>query len=421
MRVFAAVLLALLLAGCAGGAATRPAPAWVTTPPGEDKDFMYFTSSGSSPEGDQVKAEEIARGALIDSIMQYLGAKITAETTSTARAALDSFQSDVRQQITQTSSGRISGLSLADTWVDRQKARTSVYLLAKFAKADLAREKKRIEAVFQEQVAAVSGPENEAKGLEDEGRHYEAAVKYIEAAAAAAKSDIDNAKIKFERNINQAKAALDRISLVKLNDNLKTAAGKGFAEPFRVKVVTGSMASDPGVPDASLAATYVEIRSGSKQVRTVPVKAGGDGVASVHVPRARVRRIREAHRGPRPGSVPGDAAGPVAGRPAEGPAAARRARHGRRAGGPRGKEEGRVQPRGDLAGTGGLHIHRRGFPGPAGRSRRLERFQRGHPEGAHGRPVQGAHDRDGAGPHRGQERPRGRGGRGSAGRGMRRA
>jgi len=284
MRVFAAVLLALLLAGCAGGAATRPAPAWVTTPPAEDRDFMYFTSSGSSPEGDQVKAEEIARGALIDSLMQYLGAKITAETTSTAKAALDSFQSDVRQQITQTSSGRISGLSLADTWVDRQKARTSVYLLAKFAKADLAREKKRIEAVFQEQVAAVSGPEDEAKGLEDEGRHYDAAVKYIEAAAAAAKSDIDNAKIKFERNINQAKAALDRISLVKLNDNLKTAAGKGFAEPFRVKVVTGSMASDPGVPDASLAATYVEIRSGSKQVRTVPVKAGGDGVASFAYP-----------------------------------------------------------------------------------------------------------------------------------------
>lgn len=280
MKLVTAVLLALTLAGCAGGAATRPAPDWVTTPPGEDRDFMYFTGSGSSPEGDQVKAEEIARGALIDTIMQYLGAKITAETTSVARATVDSFQTDVRQQITQSSSGRIAGLSLADTWVDRQKARTTVYLLAKFARADLAREKKRIEAVFQEQVAAVSGPEAEAKAMDAEGRHYEAAVKYIEAAAAAAKSDLDNAKIKFERNINQAKAALDRISLVKLNDNLKTGAGKPFADPFRLKVVSGAAAADPGVPDAALLASYAEIRSGSKQMRAVPLKTGADGVAS---------------------------------------------------------------------------------------------------------------------------------------------
>jgi hypothetical protein len=284
MRVFAAVLLALLLVGCAGGAAGRPAPAWVTTPPGEDRDFMYFAASGSSPEGDQAKAEEVARGALIDTIMQYLGATITAETTSTAKAALDSFQSEVRQQITQSSSGRIAGLSLADSWVDRQKARTSVYLLAKFSKPDLAREKKRVEAVFQEKVDAVGRPEAEARSLEGEGRHYEAAVRFIEAAAAAARSDIDNAKIKFERNVDAAKAALDRISLVKLNDNLRTAAGKAFAEPFRVKVVAGSTASDPGVPDATLAASYVEIRSGSKQVRTVPLKAGADGTASFTYP-----------------------------------------------------------------------------------------------------------------------------------------
>lgn len=284
MRVFAAVLLALFLVGCAGGAASRPAPSWVTTPPGEDRDFMYFTASGSSPEGDQAKAEEIARGLLIDTIMQYLGASITAETTSTAKAALDSFQSEVRQQITQTSSGRIAGLSLADTWVDRQKARTTVYLLAKFSKPDLAREKKRIEAVFQEKVDAVARPEREGQDLEEEGRHYEAAVKFIEAAAAAARSDIDNAKIKFERNVNAAKAALDRITLVKLNDNLKTAAGRAFAEPFRLKVVAGAVAADPGVPGATLAATYVEIRSGSKQVRTVPVKAGTDGAASFSYP-----------------------------------------------------------------------------------------------------------------------------------------
>ncbi len=284
MKVLAAVFCALVCLGCASGAATKPAPGWVTTPPGEDKDFMYFTGSGSSTAGSQAEAEEIARGVLIDSLMQYLGARITAETTSTAKASVDAYQSDVRQQITQSSSGRIAGLSLADSWVDKQKARTTVYLLAKFAKADLAKEKKRIEAVFQEQVAAVSGPEVEAKGLEEEGRFYEAVVKYIEAAAAAAKSDLDNAKIKFERNLNGAKSALDRLSLVKLNDNLKTAAGKAFAEPFRLKVVTGSTAADPGVPAVTLAASYAEVKASGKQMRSAPLKTGADGTASFTYP-----------------------------------------------------------------------------------------------------------------------------------------
>lgn len=284
MKVLAAVFCALACLSCASGAATKPAPDWVTTPPGEDKDFMYFTGSGSSTSGSQAEAEQIARGVLIDSIMQYLGARITSETTSTAKASVDAYQSDVLQQITQSSSGRIAGLSLADSWVDKQKPRTTVYLLAKFAKADLAKEKKRIEAVFQEQVAAVSGPEAEARSLEEEGRFYEAVVKFIEAAAAAAKSDLDNAKIKFERNINAAKSALDRLSLVKLNDNLKTAAGKAFAEPFRLKVVTGSTEADPGVPAAALSASYAEIRASGKQMRSAPLKTGADGVASFTYP-----------------------------------------------------------------------------------------------------------------------------------------
>jgi hypothetical protein len=67
---------------------------------------------------------------------------------------------------------------------------------------------------------------------------------------------------------------------VKLNDNQKTGAGKPFADPFRLKVVSGAAAADPGVPDAALLASYAEIRSGSKQMRAVPLKTGADGVAS---------------------------------------------------------------------------------------------------------------------------------------------
>jgi hypothetical protein len=282
-RVMTAVL-ALAVLGCAGSAATRPAPDWVSTPPKPDANFYYFTGAGTSKDNDQAMAEQIARGAMIDEIMRYIGVKVTAETTAVARASVDSFKSDVLQSITQTGSGRIAGLQVSDKYVDAKTNGTTVYLLARYAKKDLDKEKKRIEDLFIEQQRAVSDPETQAKGLEGEGDYYGAAVKYIQAATAAATSGLDNAKIKFERNINAAKNALDRIALVKLNDNLKTAAGTAFADPFTLKVVAGATSKDPGIPEVAITAVYTEIKQDRKQVRTVSLKTDARGMASFTYP-----------------------------------------------------------------------------------------------------------------------------------------
>jgi len=280
MRRAAAALAVLFLAGCAGGPGLRPAPEWVFTPPAEDAAYMYFSGSGTSAEGDRVKAEDTARGALIGEIMRYLGVQVTSETTAVARASADSYASDIRRRITETSSGRIAGLSLADSWTETGRAGTTVHLLARFAKQDLEKEKARIAQVFAEQAEAVARPEREAQDREAEGRLYEAASRYIDAAVAAAGSGLDNARIKFERNIAAARAALERISLVKLNDNLSTDAGFAFAEPFRLKAAAGAGAGAPGVPNVALLAAYEEARKEGRQPRTAALVTGEDGIAS---------------------------------------------------------------------------------------------------------------------------------------------
>jgi hypothetical protein len=280
--IHAALIFVLL--GCAGGPAATQAPDWATATPQPDAAYHYFTGAGTSGKNDQAQAEQTARGALIDEIMRYIGVKVTSETTAVARASIDSFKTDVMQSVTQTGSGRIAGLEIADKFVEKRSNGTTVYLLARYNKTDLAKEKKRIEDIFIEQQRAVSGPEEAARRLEAEGDYFAAVVKYIEAAAAAAKSDIDNAKIKFERNINSAKGALDRIGLVKLNDNLTTAAGTPFAEPFRLKVVAGATAGDHGIPDAALRASFTEIKGDRKQVKSVALKTDADGVASFTYP-----------------------------------------------------------------------------------------------------------------------------------------
>jgi hypothetical protein len=184
--------------------------------------------------------------------MRYIGVRVTADTIAKVKASIDTFKSDVEQTISQAGSGRITGLQIADKYVEKRPEGTTVYLLARYNRADLAKEKQRMEEVFLEQRRAYEGPEREAKGLELSGDYYAAAIKYMEAAVAGAKSGMENARIIFERNVDSAKAAVGRISLIKLNDNLRTAAGMPFADPFSLKVVAGAGAEDQGISGVDL-------------------------------------------------------------------------------------------------------------------------------------------------------------------------
>ena len=283
--------LLLLYTSCASGPdtgqgpAAEPPPEWVLNPPESDDLYMYFTGSGTSSTGSLAEAEQAARGAVLDEIMRYLGVRITSETTATARASLDDFQTDVVQQLTSRSSGRVTGLEIAEKWQVEQAGGLTLYLLARYNKTDLTKEKRRLEEVFQEKIEAVSRPELEAQELESRGRLYQAAIRYLDAASAAFKSDLENAEIKFERNINQASDAIRRIGLVKLNDNLSVYLGQEFEEPFRVKVVNGSTVDDPGVEGVAVRVVYKEMRqSGRAAVRTALVKTDAEGVASFQSP-----------------------------------------------------------------------------------------------------------------------------------------
>jgi hypothetical protein len=281
--------LLLFTSGCAtepaaGEGAVTP-PDWVLNPPESDDQYVYFTGSGTSSSGSLAEAEQAARGGVLDEIMRYLGVRITSETTATARASMDDFQTDVVQQLTSTSSGRVTGLEIAEKWQVEQAGGLTLYLLARYNKTDLAREKRRLEEVFQEKIEAVSGPELEAQELQSQGQLYQAAVRYLDAASAAFKSDLENVEIKFERNINQASDAIRSIGIVKLNDNLSTFMGREFEEPFRAKVVNGATADDPGVEGASVRVVYKVMRSSGKTaVRTETVKTDADGFVSFQAP-----------------------------------------------------------------------------------------------------------------------------------------
>ncbi|HUX13237.1 MAG TPA: hypothetical protein VMW87_09415 [Spirochaetia bacterium] len=288
--IFAASVL--LLSGCAtaqsngspGGDATRApnsVPSWVLAPPVGDGRYEYFVGLASDGAGDVAKADERATHSLIGEIVRFLGVRITASTTAEARTTLESFQATVVEQVKQSGSAQVSGFQVADRYVQRQGDKVTVYILGKYERAALLQEQQRLSALFQERIAAVSGPESRGDQLLAVGEEYAAIQKYIEAAVAASSSRIDNADVKFERNITKARAAVSDIQITKLDDNLSATVNEPFSEDFLAKVETTVADVVKPVAHAVLTVSYRELsrNNGRVSIATATVTTNRDGIA----------------------------------------------------------------------------------------------------------------------------------------------
>ncbi|MBN2440095.1 MAG: hypothetical protein JXJ04_02075 [Spirochaetales bacterium] len=263
----------------------KAAPDWFFNPPDEDEKYKYFIGSGTSESGDISEAENNAIRDLMDSIIMFIGVQVDSDTTATARASLDDFSSDISQTVKTTGSARVSGFDIKEKLPHEKEGKITMYLLARYEKKELNKERDRIRKIFEEKYEAISGPEAEGDSFASKKKYYSAALKYIEAAGAASSSDVTNAEIKFERNINKAKGSIEKINLIKINDKLNGLAGEAFPEPFTIKVVSGASEDDPGIPDVVLEIGYKEMTDkGKMRARSQKMKTNAEGILTFDHP-----------------------------------------------------------------------------------------------------------------------------------------
>ncbi|HTX73450.1 MAG TPA: hypothetical protein VMC79_11540 [Rectinemataceae bacterium] len=277
----------LLFASCASVPAQQKAPAWTTTTPGPDGSNTYFVGYATDPGGNVAQATTAAANNLLSSIMQYIGVKVSVNTSATAKATLDSYSANITSTVTSSSTNQIAGFRIKDKYVyqDKKSKQVVVYVLASYATADLQKEKARIAALFQEKEDAVAKPESEGQALVSSGRYYDAVRKFVEAAAAASGSDIDNADIKMERNVNAARTALSKIHFLAADSVVVQASlSQPFPAPFKVKLLAGDGDTAPGVPGAALKVSY-QRKQGTRLVsKTEDAVTGPDGTLSYTPP-----------------------------------------------------------------------------------------------------------------------------------------
>jgi len=275
-RYAALAFAVLLLASCVSTPAQTKAPAWTLSTPSPDGTYTYFVGYSADPTGDAAKATEGATANLLSSIMNYIGVKITVDSSATARASYDSYQAEVVQTVRTQSTNRLAGFMVKDKHQIKEKGgRVTVYILASYITKDLEAEKTRIQKLFQEQIDAVAVPERKGQSLESEGRYFEAVQSYIEAAVAASGADIDNADIKLERNVNNARRVLQRLRFVAAGPAPKAGLGQPFSGPFPARLVYGENDSGPGIPGAEAYVTY-QVRQASGRLTGKTERAVSD-------------------------------------------------------------------------------------------------------------------------------------------------
>ncbi len=254
-------------------------PDWVKNPPADSAEFVYFSGQGFDAEKNTTRARELATQDLVSGIMRFTGVRVHSEVSTEAVATADSFESLLRKNVTQSGGARVTGFQIVHRWIQTMDTGVTVYILARYNKEDLLKEKARLEKLFQETIDAVAVPEREGDEFYRQGNYYEAVVRFLQATLAAAESDLENKDIYVNRNIDNAMRALERINFFALNNNLTFYVGAEIKEPFKIKVAAGPAADTRGVSKVALQFAYKKLQNNKKRTETSVIKTDASGNA----------------------------------------------------------------------------------------------------------------------------------------------
>ncbi|MEM5947514.1 hypothetical protein WKV44_03050 [Spirochaetia bacterium 38H-sp] len=278
------IFLAFVSCQSQGGVGKEEPPDWVLNPPAGDDNYEYFIGYASDESGNRANAEDLATSTLISEIVRFMGVEISADSTAEVKAGLDELETSIKQTVKQSSDARMSGFKVIDRYWYKDENGITIYILARYEKRELIKEKERLEALFKERYDAIAVPEGKGDSFIDSGRYFEAAAAYLDAARAAADSSLKNKEIRFNRNLDKAINALIGLEIEKTSDNLTAMVGKPFPSQFEGRVINKIGSSLEGVPNVQLTISYrATSPSGKTRIITDSVITDDNGYFSFSI------------------------------------------------------------------------------------------------------------------------------------------
>lgn len=244
------VPLLVLFIVCSTPALGQEPPKWVNNPPTQQGENAVFVGTGTSASGDSAAAKAAAWSEAMNQIMSYVGIKISETTEMEITSGYDTNADRFRRSVVSESSNQISSLKVGATFEKKTGTTLTTSMLVLYRLTDLEAEKRRVAALFKELNEAVDRPEKDADGLVAQGRVYDAVGRYLEAARVALNPAIENATIRFERNLSKARQVVQSLRLEVVAGTAKATVGRPLDSAFTVRLVRGSSAVP--VPGAAI-------------------------------------------------------------------------------------------------------------------------------------------------------------------------
>lgn len=204
---------AVLFVACSSVSASPTAelPDWVLRTPEADALYEYFVASGT--DFDLSEAEAKANAALVTEISRYLGTYITASSELELSGEIDKLEKRINNQLQQSSNAKLESLKITEKYFVETQAGTTIYLLARYDKAALAQEKRRLEQLVGERNDSVTQAEKRGEKAFSDGSFFLSGQYFIEAACNAKLNRVENAELYFNRNIARAQKSFSAITL----------------------------------------------------------------------------------------------------------------------------------------------------------------------------------------------------------------
>ncbi|MFW5743771.1 MAG: hypothetical protein ACOC2D_10905 [Spirochaetota bacterium] len=278
---------AFLLAGCASGPqATRSAPAWVLEPPQPTDRHEFFVATGTDASGDLRAAEQQAASSLLTRINQALGVDVSVLTTAEARSTLDEYEASVREEVTQSGSGRLEGFRVADRYVVREEGRVTVHLLGEYERSAFAAEREERRELVAAREALLLDRERAAEQAVASGRLADGLALYLGVANTAARAEETRiAPVVLERSLQRAADAMAGLRLEPVSGPTRVETGSVPDDPVQFAARDAAGRGVPGVP---VEVSYRDESGSRTLVRRATLSSDANGFVRFAFPRVQV-------------------------------------------------------------------------------------------------------------------------------------
>ncbi len=208
-------------------------PNWLTKPPSPDSQFLYFVGVKTGAETLEEGKESAIKNS-IGEIVDYFGIKAKTRYEEEKNA----LSSKIMDQIIAKGEARISGVGIEEMYYEQWEESGyhiyDVFILLRYPRAEIEKEKMRLEAEKNRKRNEAEEIFNLAKGLKEKGEIASALENYSQALKSL--KEIEGAETMYRKILNEATQMLGKIKLEVLPYDKKGKTTEGLKNSLAVKI-----------------------------------------------------------------------------------------------------------------------------------------------------------------------------------------